>query len=61
MKKLVSFLVIICISISVAQAREVAITMNNVSATGIGNALGVVVITETESGLSLTPYLHFLY
>ena len=58
MKSLISFLAIVFLSVSVAQAREVAITMNKVNATGIGNAIGVVVITETESGLRLTPFLH---
>mgnify|MGYP000063637934 CR=1 FL=1 len=58
MKSLITFLVIIGMSISVTQAREVAVTMNKVSASGVGDALGVVVITETKSGLSLTPFLH---
>jgi len=58
MKGVVSFLMVIFISVSVAQAREVAVTMNKVSASGIGDAMGVVVITETDSGLRLTPFLH---
>ncbi len=58
MKKLVIFVLVLCVPISVAQAREVSITMNKVNANGIGDAIGVVVITETESGLQLTPFLH---
>ncbi|VAW99041.1 hypothetical protein MNBD_GAMMA21-2846 [hydrothermal vent metagenome] len=57
MKSIISFLAIVAISISVTQAREVTITMNKVNAIGIGDALGVVVINETESGLRMTPFL----
>ncbi len=58
MKRLISFLAIVAFSVSVTQAREVTITMNKVNATGVGDALGVVVITETKSGLRMTPFLY---
>ncbi len=58
MKSLIAFLIVVGISVSVVQAREVVVTMNKTNVSGLGDALGVVVITETGSGLSLAPFLH---
>jgi Cu-Zn family superoxide dismutase len=40
-----------------AQGGEVRVTMNRVSATGVGEPIGTVVVVETAQGLTLTPDL----
>jgi Cu-Zn family superoxide dismutase len=57
MKKLIFILVLACLPLSITQAREIAVTMNALSESGIGDSIGVVVISETENGLRMTPYL----
>ena len=58
MRKLVISIMFICVPFSFVQARDIAVTMNKVSSSGLGDSIGVVVISEVSNGLLLTPYLH---
>lgn len=60
MKKFLIILFAVCLPLSVGQAREVSITMHALTSGGVGEAIGVVVISETGSGLRMTPYLQNL-
>jgi Cu-Zn family superoxide dismutase len=57
MKKIMFVLIVACLPLSIAHAREVTVTMHALTASGVGDSIGVVVISETENGLRMTPYL----
>jgi len=57
MKKFLFVLFVACLPLSTGHAREVSVTMHELTATGVGDAIGVIVVTETDNGLRMTPYL----
>ena len=57
MKKFLIVLFVACLPFSTGHAREIAVTMHALNASGIGESIGVVVVSETGNGLRVTPYL----
>ena len=57
MKKLFIILFVACLPLSTGHAREIAVTMHALTAGGVGEAIGVVVVSKTGNGLRMTPYL----
>lgn len=58
MKKFLIAVFIVCLPLSVAQAREIAVTMYALGNSAIvGHSIGVVVVSETGNGLRMTPHL----
>ena len=57
MKKFLIVLFVACLPFSTGHAREIAVTMHSLNASGIGESIGVVVVSETGNGLRVTPYL----
>lgn len=58
MKKILVVLLLACIPFGITYAKEITVTMNKISAAGLGESLGVVKITQTSNGLRMTPNLN---
>lgn len=56
---LVMFATFIC-SVITVQATEIAVTVNRLDSSGIGDAIGVIVVSESAQGVVLKPYLRGL-
>lgn len=57
MKKFLIVLFVACLPFSTGHAREIAVTMHALTASGVGDSIGVIVVTDTGNGLRMTPYL----
>ncbi|MGD8783465.1 MAG: superoxide dismutase family protein [Thioalkalispiraceae bacterium] len=57
MKKLFIALLMACLPLATGYARDLAVTMHKLTASGVGDSIGVIVISETAGGLRMTPYL----
>lgn len=57
MNKIVLSFLVAVFFVPTGQAREIAVTMHALTEKGVDNAIGVVVVSETQNGLRLTPHL----
>ncbi len=57
MRKLLIVLFVACLPLSTGHAREISVTMHALTASGVGDAIGVIVVSDTGNGLRMTPYL----
>ena len=57
MKKFLIILFVACLPLSMGHAREIAVTMHALTASGVSDAIGVIVVSDTGNGLRMTPYL----
>lgn len=60
MKRLLIVLVTFICAVFTVHAEEIAVTVNKLDSNGIGDAIGVIVVSESAQGLVLKPYLRGL-